>query len=100
MLYVVKEMMGEYRKVKSIKRNRKSRKCFTDEQEAETTLVKINKYRRWKAEVYHSYLRKQHWNTQNNTGQQNATKDSIKSYKQNITERTKLERLKEDIQYN
>ena len=60
--------MEEYGKVKSIKSRKSSYgssfkgsmiSC-NDEQEAETAIVEINKYRGWTAELYESYFQKQH----------------------------------------
>ena len=100
-----KEMMEEYGKVKSIKSRKssygssfdESMICYSDEQEAETAIVEI-KYRGWKAELYRSYFQKQHSRKQNNIEQQDATENNTKSHRQSISERSKIDGLKEDIQ--
>ena len=63
----LKEMMKEYGKVKSIKSRKssygssfKESISYNDEQEAETAILEINKYRGWTAELYQSYFQKQH----------------------------------------
>ena len=60
-------MMEGYGKVKSIKSKKssygssfnESMMFYNDEQEAETAIVEINKYRGWTAELYQSYFQKQ-----------------------------------------
>ena len=47
--------------------------CFTDEQEAETSIAEIKNYRGWTAQLYQSYFQKQLCHIQNNAQQQNAT---------------------------
>ena len=102
----LKEMMEEYGKVKSIKSRKssygssfkESMICYNDEQEAETEIVEINKYRGWTAELYQSYFQKQHSHKQNNIEQQDATENNPKSPRQSASERSEIDRLKEDIQ--
>ena len=88
----LKEMMEEYGKVKSIKSRKSSYGssfsesiCYNDEQEAETAIVEINKYRGWTAELYQSYFRKLHSHEQNNIQQQNATENNTKSNMQSAS---------------
>ena len=100
-----KEMIEEYGKVKSIKRRKSSSGssfkegiCCNDEQEAETAVVEINKYRGWTAELYQRYFQKQHSYKQNNKQQQDATENNTKSNRQSTSESSEIDRLKEDIQ--
>ena len=59
--------MEGYGKVKSIKSKKSSYGSgfnesmifYNDEQEAETAIVEINKYRGWTTELYQSYFQKQ-----------------------------------------
>ena len=98
--------MEEYGKVKSIKSRKsscgssfkESMTCCNDEQEAETAIVEINKYRGWTAEPYQSYFQTQHSHKQNNKQQQGATENKAKSNRQSTSERSEIDRLKEDIQ--
>ena len=102
----LKEMMEEYGKVKRIKSRKssydssfkKSMICYNDEQETETAIVEINKYRGCTAELYQSYFQKQHSHKQNNKQQQDATENNTKSNIQSISERPEIDRVKEDIQ--
>ena len=102
----LKEMMKEYGKVKSIKSRKssygssfkESMVCYNDEQEAETAIVEINKYRGWKAELYQSYFQKQHSHKQNKKQQQDAAENNTKSNRQSTSERSDIDRLKEDTQ--
>ena len=71
--------------------------CFTNEQEAETSIAEINKYRGWTAKSYQSYFQKQLRHTQNNEEQQNATENNTKSCRPSTAEKAGLNRLnKED----
>ena len=88
----LKEMMEEYGKVKSIKSRKSSYGssfsesiCYNDEQEAETAIVEISKYRGWTAKLYQSYFRKLHSHKQNNIQQQNATENNTKSNMQSAS---------------
>ena len=86
----LKEMMEENGKVKIIKSRKssygssfnESMVCYNDEQEGETAIVEINKYRGWTAELYQSYFQKQHSHKQNNIQKQDATEESTKSMRQ------------------
>ena len=99
-------MMEEYGKVKSMKSRKSSYDssfnesmiCYNDEQEAETTIAKTNKYREWTAELYQSYFQKLHSHKQNNIEQHDATENKPKSHRQSTSERSEIDRLKEDIQ--
>ena len=74
----LKHMMEEYGKVKYIKSRKssygssfnESMICHNDEQEAETAIGEINKYRGWTARLYQSYYQKQYTHKQNNIEQQ------------------------------
>ena len=101
-----KEMMEEYGKLKCMKSRKssfginfkESMICYNDEQEAETAIVEINKYRGWTAELYQSYFQKQHSHKQNNKQQQDATENNTKSNRQTTSERSEIDRLKEGTQ--
>ena len=97
-----KEMMEEYGKVKSIKSRKSSYGSsfnesmiyYNDEQETQTAIAEINKYRGWTAEPYQSYCQKQNSNKQNNIQQQEATENNTKSNRQSTSERSEIDRLK------
>ena len=80
----LKEMMEEFGKAKGIKSWKssygcsfnESMICYNDEQEAETAIVEISKYRGWIAELYQSYFQKQYSHKQNNIQQQDATQNN------------------------
>ena len=85
--------MEEYGKVKSIKSRKssygnsfnESMIYYNDEQETQTAIAEINKYRGWTAELYQSYFRKLHSHEQNNIQQQNATENNTKSNMQSAS---------------
>ena len=91
--------MEEYEKVQSIKRRKssygssfnESMICYNDEQEAETAITEINKYRGWTAELYQNYLQIQHSHKQNNIEQQDATQNNTKSHRQITSERSEID---------
>ena len=88
--------MEEYGKVKSIKSRKssygssfnESMTYYNDEQETQTAIAEINKYRGWTAELYQSYCQKQNSNKQNNIQQQEATESNTKSNRQSTSERS------------
>ena len=94
--------MEEYGKVKSIKSRKssygnsfnESMIYYNDEQETQTAIAEINKYRGWTAELYQSYCQKQNSNKQNNIQQQEATENNTKSNRQSTSERSEIDRLK------
>ena len=102
----LKEMMEEHGKVKNIKSRKssygssfnESMICYNDEQQAETATVEINKFRGWTAELYQSYCQKQNSHKQNNIQQQEAKENNTKSNRQSTSERSEIDRLKEEIQ--
>lgn len=73
--------MGEYGKLKSVRsrkidygRSFNENICFTNEQEAEAAIIKINQYKGWATELP-KLLQK---TKQNNAEPQNATQSNIK----------------------
>ena len=60
--------------------------------------VEINKFRGRTAELYQSYCQKQNSRKQNNIQQQEAKENNTKSNIQSISERSEIDRLREDIQ--
>ena len=99
-------MMKEFGKVKSIKSRKRSYGssftgsmiCYNDEQEAEKTILEINKYRGCTAELYQGYCQKQNSHERNNIQKQEATENNTKSNRQSTSEWSEIDRLKEDIQ--
>ena len=100
-------MVEEYGKVKSIKSRKSSCGnsfnesviCYNDEQEVERAIVEVNKCNGWTAaELHQNYFQKQHSHKQNSIEQQDATENSTKNHRQSTSERSEINRLKEDIQ--
>ena len=100
-------MMEEYGKVKSIKSRKiscgnsfnESMICYNDEQEVERAIVEINRCNEWKAaELHQNYFQKQHSHKQNSIEKQDATENSTESHRQSTSERSEINRLKEDLQ--
>ena len=96
-------MMEEFGKAKGIKSWKssygcsfnESMICYNDEQEAETAIVEISKYRGWIAELYQSYFQKQYSHKQNNIQQQDATQNNTQSNRQSTSEMSEKDNEKD-----